>query len=169
MAYHIETNLDSDGINFPSITIFFWGCDKKIKCKNCHNQQLWEFNKESNNTKRMLEEIKIQINKVEKVYDKIAVCFCGGEPLASHHIFDMAIVSKIIKREFRDKIATIVYSWRTMEQIENQKKMDYMQDIDYGILGAFDETKYVDDFPASTNQKIINFKTMKEITKEEVI
>jgi pyruvate-formate lyase-activating enzyme len=39
-------------INFlsqPCVSIFFKGCDKEIKCTNCHNSELWEQSSEKRN------------------------------------------------------------------------------------------------------------------------
>jgi len=168
MSYHIETDINSDGVNHPSVSIYFHGCDKPVKCKGCHNYQLWEFDDIVINEKKLYKQIKTQINKIKKFYPKVAVCFLGGEPLSPQYRSFVYYLSHMFSND--SKVLTILYSWRTLEDINNNEELVKVTgEVDYGVLGAFDENYLVDDFPASSNQIIYDFKHNKKITKEEII
>lgn len=166
--FFIETSMYSDGINFPAVSIYFKGCDVQEKCKDCHNKQLWEFSIEQDNPENIIEAIEKEFLKLNKFYNKIAICFVGGEPLADKHIENVEKVSKYFKETYKGHIANIVYSWRYIEQIEKEKKMSKITNIDYIVCGKFDKEKYVNNFPASTNQYIYDLNKKTIIKKHEV-
>ena len=168
MSYHIETGINSDGVNHPSVSVYFHGCDKPVKCKGCHNSQLWEFDEIPIDEKKLYKQIKTQIKKIKDFYPKVAVCFLGGEPLSPQYRSFVYYLSHMFSND--DNVITILYSWRTLENINNDEELvKVTSEVDYGILGEFDENCLVDDFPASSNQIIYDFTKDKQITKEEII
>ena len=168
MGYHIETTFNTDGVNYPSVSVYFHGCDKPVKCEGCHNKELWNFDNVEINEAKLYRQIKTQINKVKKYYPKIAVCFVGGEPLSHKYRTFVYFLSHMFSND--EKVITILYTWRTLENIKSDKDLtDITEDVDYGILGAFDETMLTKGFPASLNQIIYDFKNNLKITKEEIV
>lgn len=156
VRYTIDYNL-KNGLGKPAISLYLTGCDKPIKCAGCHN---YELQKESEDDY----EINKIINKMEGKYLKslefnkdTSIVFLGGEPTAKYNIKIVYIISKYFKGKYPNT-NTILYSWRTIEQIKNDINIDMMKYIDYGVLGAYDENNYVEkELPSSTNQYIYDF------------
>jgi anaerobic ribonucleoside-triphosphate reductase activating protein len=163
--YYIETSMYSDGINFPSVSIYFKGCDKEEKCKNCHNPQLWEFDDEMDLFTDIIQKIEKQLLTMISYYDIISICFIGGEPTSKRHIFNLSQISKYFKDKYKSRIRNILYSWRYFEDLN----LNYLKYIDYGVLGEYDENLKTNSFPGSSNQYIYDFNNNKKIKKEEVI
>ena len=40
----IQNSINSDGLWYPSISIYYSGCDKPVKCLDCHNPELQQKN-----------------------------------------------------------------------------------------------------------------------------
>lgn len=170
LSYLIETNNSTDGVNYPSISIYFRGCDKPIKCKGCHNSSLWKFEDDNDNIQEMIRDMEREYLRVNKYFKKISICFLGGEPLAEKHIESVQEISKYFKDKYKDNITTIVYSWRTHQKVEQEGKSVYLENVDYCKFGEYIEELSTDsDFLATTNQYFYNNKTNKIIQKGEVI
>lgn len=157
----VKSSLNSDGLWYPSVSIYFSGCDKPVKCKNCHNKEI-----QNKDVGFLTNEIEI-INSVESVldfwlnsYETISLCFLGGEPLAEYNKNMTRDISKYFKNKYNERIKTIIYSWRYLEQLD----LEYAEYMDFGVLGEFDETKKdLNLIPASTNQYIYDFGKNKKI------
>ena len=70
----------SDGISFE---IYIPGCLREEKCKDCHNPELWDFNKGVELNYNELNEI---IDIYYEKFDNFAIL--GGEPL-HQNIFEL--------------------------------------------------------------------------------
>jgi anaerobic ribonucleoside-triphosphate reductase activating protein len=145
-----------------SLSIYFQGCDKVPKCAFCHNKDTWEpFKGFKYEISELNEIIKDKVSYALETYEKIAVSFLGGEPLAPYNREAVLEISKELKEEFGDKIVNILFSWRTLEDIKNQNLEKYIEYIDEFVLGPYEhELRNVDKngnvlFPASKNQKYI--------------
>lgn len=72
-------------------------------------------------------------------------------------------LSRYIKEKYKD-VVIIMYSWRTIEQINKENLKPYIKYIDYGVLGSYDKDLHVSyTLPASTNQYIYDFKHNKKL------
>ncbi len=157
----VKSSLNSDGLWYPSVSIYFSGCDKSIKCKNCHNKDIQDksvgFLTDEDEIIKSVENIlKFWLNS----YENISLCFLGGEPLTDYNKELTKNISKYFKNKYLNSIKTIVYSWRYLEQLD----LDYMKYMDYGVLGEFDETKKdLNLTPASSNQYIYDFVNNKKL------
>lgn len=168
--FYVDTSISTDGINYPSVSIYFFGCDKPVKCKGCHNESLWNFTKEKDDIELMISKMEKEYLKVNKYFDKISICFLGGEPLADQHINSVKEISKYFKNKYPNDIITIVYSWRTHEIVEQEGKQIYLDNVDYCKYGEYDEKLKNDKgFLATSNQYFYNNHTNKKIEKGEVI
>lgn len=114
--FYVETSISTDGVNYPSVSLYFFGCDKPVKCHGCHNEKLWSFPNQKDNVQKMIAKMEDELNKIYKYSKKVSICFLGGEPLANQHIGTMEIISKYFKEKYNNVI-TIVYTWRTIEDI----------------------------------------------------
>lgn len=144
------------------ISIYFQGCDRSPKCLLCHNKETWEpYRGFKYDLEDLIQILKDKITYALESYDKIAVVYLGGEPLAPYNRDSVFQISKELKEEFSEKIVNTLYSWRTLEEIEFQNLENYIVYMDELVLGPYDHAqRNVDEkgnvlFPASKNQKYI--------------
>jgi len=147
-----------NGLGNPAISLYLSGCDKKIKCKGCHNQEL----QLGTNAKIDFELLKENMDKNIKNYlyfhKKLHVSILGGEPLAPYNREIASQISKYIKQKYKD-CSIILYSYRTIDDIKKENLLSYLTYIDYGVLGSFEEDLFIENtLPSSTNQYIYDFK-----------
>lgn len=157
--YYIDYSL-SNGLGHPSISIFLTGCDKKNRCKNCHNSELWNISPQQYDDYSLddiFQQLTNEVREYKKYHSKLYISILGGEPLALYNRDITLKISKYIKETFKN--ATIVlYTWRTKEDINNQNLIEYLKYIDYGVLGEFrDDLMVKNTLPSSTNQQIYDF------------
>lgn len=159
----LQNSISNDGLWYPSISVYYSGCDKPTKCQNCHNPELQQKEKGCKTTDQQL------INDIEKVlidwlniYPTMSLCYLGGEPLSLWNRESVYNISKYFKLKYDSKICNIIYTWRYIEDIQHIKKyIDYM---DFGVLGEFqEENKDIRYIPSSTNQYIYDFKNNRKI------
>lgn len=153
----------NNGLGKPAVSIYLVGCDIPTRCKGCHNQEIWNKREGQFNIEQSIEEV-IGTLKAFKPFNKdLIVSFLGGEPLAEYNRNILLELSKAVKDEFED-IKTVIYSWRTVDDIKKQGLEEYIQNIDYGVLGKFEELSYIEgQIPSSTNQMIYDFKNNKQL------
>ena len=159
----LQNSINNDGLWYPSISIYYSGCDKTIKCHNCHNPELQQKGIGYKTTnENLINDIEIVLNRWLDIYPKMSLCYLGGEPLSAWNRKSVLLISKYFKEKYNDKICSIIYTWRYLEDIEHLKK--YISYIDYGVLGDFQEyNKNINYIPSSTNQYIYNFTNNKKI------
>ncbi|ABR30472.1 ribonucleoside-triphosphate reductase [Thermosipho melanesiensis] len=155
-----------------ALSIYFQGCDRIPKCPFCHNKETWEpFRGFEYNVEKLIIRIKEKINDIIDLHEKIAIVYLGGEPLAPYNRRALLEISKSLKEEFSEKIINTLYTWRTLEDIKNQKLSSFIEYIDEAILGPYDHDQRNTDkdgnllFPASKNQKYIILGRNKVCTK----
>ena len=79
------------------VSIFLQGCD--FHCKNCFNQNTWDF---EGGKELTLEKIDELISLCKKDYIK-GLSILGGEPLHSRNAMATAVIAKKFKEAFPDK------------------------------------------------------------------
>lgn len=148
--YSVDLSL-TNGLGKPSVSIYYSGCDIPVKCKECHNFELWA----KQDTKIKYEEL-LRIIKEFNTFNysnELIVSFLGGEPLAEYNRNSVIEVSKKLKEDFPE-VKIIIYSWRLPEDIKDE----WVENIDLGVLGQFDIGELRADYlPASSNQIIYDF------------
>jgi anaerobic ribonucleoside-triphosphate reductase activating protein len=158
--YYIDFSL-KNGLGSPSASLYLTGCDKPVKCKGCHNYELQGIRGTEFNINKIYRELKEEVRKGQELFNLRYVSYLGGEPLAPYNREITKIISKKIKKEFRVK--NILYTWRTLEKIKEENLDEYIEYMDYGILGEYrDELRDTDRIPSSKNQYIYNFNTNKK-------
>lgn len=164
--FTIVDNINSDGLYKPCLSIYFNGCDKPVKCKNCQNPELQKpFVGYSNTLEGLINELNQQIILFMQYHKQLRIAFVGGEPLSDYNIKAVLEVSKFIKQNYKNSI-TIIYSWRMIEDIFQEQKQEFLKYIDYGVLGEFIQDSFEKDtIPASKNQYIYSFKEHKKMNK----
>lgn len=151
----------SNGLGRPAISIFLRGCDRDIPCSGCHNMELYN---ETEN-KIILEDLQNALQGYLEQYasiygtQNIQVAILGGEPLSRKNRSVTHAISRYVK-EMYNTSTVIVYSWRTLEDIQEENLDRFLRYIDYGVLGPFEQENFVPNIlPSSTNQGIYNLKT----------
>lgn len=134
---------DGEGIG---ISLFVQGCH--FHCKNCFNQDTWDFN----GGKEFTDSIKEEMFKLLNKPYVIRISILGGEPLSPPNRQDVIDLCQEIKEKFPNKILWL-YTGYKIEEIK-----------DFGILNYVDvlvDGQYEDDkrnlrlqFRGSTNQCI---------------
>jgi len=160
----------NDNPHLFGLSIYFQGCDRNPKCPYCHNPQTWApYQGYEYELDELIEVIFNKLDYVFDSYDKLSLCYVGGEPLAPYNRDAVLAISKAVKARYGDKIVNVLFSWRMPDEIIEGGLMPYIEYIDEFVLGPYDYTlrNYTDEnntevgFPASTNQLYIK--------KEELI
>ena len=152
----LQNSINGDGLWYPSISVYYSGCDKSIKCKKCHNPelQLKGIGYKTNN-KNLIQDIEEKLIMWLSTYKIISICYLGGEPLSTWNRNSVLNVSKYFKNKYQNQICNILYTWRYINDLSILEK--YIKYMDYGVLGDFqEECKDLNYIPASSNQYIYN-------------
>lgn len=141
--------MDISNGTFVGASLFVQGC--RFHCKNCFNQETWDFN----GGKEWTQETKNTfLNLINKPYIK-RISILGGEPLAEENVDGIVDLMKTIKNMFPYKKIWI-YTGYTMEAIENRNLYKVLEYADVIVDGP-----YIDNlrditlkFRGSSNQRI---------------
>ena len=161
----LQNSINSDGLWYPSISIYYSGCDKKTKCVNCHNPELQKRNVGYKiSSIKLIKHIENMLVNWLNTFPKISICYLGGEPLTIWNRKSVLEISKYFKQNYNENIYNIFYSWRYLEDIKNENLSSYIKYMDYGVLGDFQEDKKdIKYIPSSFNQYIYDFNNNKKI------
>ena len=157
---------DMDIVNGVGIacSLFVQGCSHH--CKNCFNQETWDFNGGKEWTKEIEDEF-IEICKRPYID---CVSILGGEPLDQD--LDMLRVLKRINAE----VGKSIYLWTgyTWEEIFHNMKY-YIQSVELMLCDYVIDGEYVDDLKdyrlklrGSSNQRIIDVKKTLETKTNDI-
>ena len=153
--YHIDFSL-KNGLGKPALSLYLTGCDKPVKCEDCHNYELQDRSKQDYNLRKIKEKIKVHIENFKDFYDHIIICYLGGEPLTDYNKEITYEISKYVKKKYSAE--NILYSWRTIKKIKEDNKSEFIKYMDYGVLGSYNDKLFVKNtIPASKNQFIYDF------------
>ena len=151
--------------NGTGIRTVLWvsGCD--IHCRNCHNQQTWDFNSGIPFTENTMQEL---LYDLSKPYIK-GLTLSGGHPLDPHNAPKVLEIVKRVKMVFPNKDIWIYsgYVWEDIIKDNTLKKI--LECTDVLVDGAYvDELRDISlAFRGSSNQRIIDVK--KTLNSNEVI
>lgn len=154
--YSIDLSL-TNGLGKPAISIYYSGCDIPVKCKECHNPELWNKQKSRIGYPELLRVIS-SYNSFN-FSKQLRIAFLGGEPFSKDNRESVISTAKQLKDDFKD-CQIIVYSWRKPDEIEKA----WVENIDIGVLGQFDIGEFKEGYlPASSNQVIYDFNSQREL------
>ena len=144
------------------VSIFFQGC--AFHCKNCFNQDTWDFEKGKEFTNETFEEIfqALQANGIHRDF-----CIMGGEPLCEQNQLLTLLLINTIKEKLPN---TKIYVWTgyyyddLIKQTTNGKLQEILRKADVLIDGPYIQSQrdITLSMRGSKNQSIIN---LKEINK----
>jgi len=119
-------------------SVYFSGCS--VRCKNCHNKEIWE--KESGTLTRDDELIeKIKNNRLSEY-----VVFLGGEP--TDQLDFLVHMCKRVKNEVQKPVA--IYTGREFEVLPDE----LLDNLFMVVCGPYREDLYQEGWPASSNQRV---------------
>lgn len=145
--YVIDYSL-KNGLGNPSVNLYLMGCDKPVKCKDCHNWEMQDINLEDFNYQTMIDELETFIKKSMLFQKEPWLCILGGDPLIKENKPITMSVSSHLKEVF-PKLKIVVYSWHEPQELQN---------VDYGVLGPYESSLHIENMlPSSTNQYIYDF------------
>ena len=160
-----KCSCNATGIN---LVVWFLGCD--IHCQGCHNYEYWDFDnpKFEDFSDKHVSIIIDEMIAYSEIYSGLSIL--GGEPFSTKNIDDVIYLCEIFKQRFPNKHIWI-WSGHTFEWLKNQtneygKKIQNLFDLcDVLVDGPFiNDLRNVSlKFRGSSNQRIIDLKTGKEI------
>ena len=140
------TTENGDGVR---LSIFISGCS--IRCENCHNKELWDYNYgEDFGTKH------IELIESKLMEDMISgVSILGGEPFDSPYL--LLDILDVIYANMRHEQSVWVYTGYTIEDLlKDELNRSLLKYIDILVDGSYDENlKVLDEYRGSSNQRYI--------------
>lgn len=159
MRYFQIRSMDiSNGIGIGA-SVFLSGCH--FHCKNCHNQELWDFNSGNEYTNDAKNKI---LKTIQPEWVK-RFSVLGGEPLETINLKELLVLIENIKA-LRSDIKIWIYTGYTYEQLQERIKKNkddyYLEPIlrlaDVLVDGPFVQEKkdLTLAFKGSSNQRVID-------------
>jgi len=121
-----------------TMSIYFSGCS--IRCKNCHNKEIWDKESGTLMTDDELLE-KIKQNKLSEF-----VVFLGGEP--TDQLDFLIHMCKRVKNEVKKPVA--MYTGREFEILPDE----LLEHLCMVVCGPYREDLHREGWPASSNQRV---------------
>ena len=140
--------------NGTGVRTVLWvsGCD--IHCRNCHNQQTWDFNSGIPFTEDTMQEI---LYDLSKLYIK-GLTLSGGHPIDPHNAPKVLEIVKRVKMVFPNKDIWIYSGYVWEDIIKDETLREILKYTDVLVDGAYiDELRDISlAFRGSSNQRIID-------------
>ncbi len=157
MRYNLIRKMDISNGPGVRVSIFMQGCS--FHCKNCFNQETWDFEGGQEFTDDT-------INKVLELSDKPEVkglSILGGEPMHPTNIEGTTKLAKAFKEKYPEKS---IWAW-TGFQYEDIKDKDVFNYIDVLVDGQYKDELHDPTLKwrGSSNQRVINIKESKKQNK----
>ncbi len=158
MRYNIIRKMDiADGPGVR-VSIFLQGCE--FHCKNCFNQETWDFSKGKEFTDEVIERV---IELANKEYIQ-GLSILGGEPLHPKNIDGSIKLARAFKEKYPEKDIWI-WTGFLYDDIVNKDILNY---VDVIVDGRYQDELH--DFRlkyrGSSNQRVIDVK--KSLKKKEI-
>ena len=154
MRYNLTRKMDISNGPGVRVSIFMQGCS--FHCKNCFNQETWDFEGGQEFTDDT-------INKVLELSNKPEVkglSILGGEPMHPTNIEGTTKLAKAFKEKYPEKS---IWAW-TGFQYEDIKDKDVFNYIDVLVDGQYKDELHDPTLKwrGSSNQRVINIKESKK-------
>lgn len=152
----------SNGIGI-GVSIFFSGCN--FRCKNCFNQELWNFNYGNEFTDKTIEQI-IDLLKPEYI-ERLSIL--GGESLDDKNIDSVFKLLINVRKEFPCKKVWLYTGYTYEDIIKDIKKSRVLNYVDIVVDGEYkEELRDLNlAFRGSSNQRVIDVK--KTIEEKQIV
>ena len=163
MRYNKIRKMDISNGPGVRVSIFMQGCS--FHCKNCFNQETWDFNGGKEFTTAEIQKIIELANK-----DYIAgLSVLGGEPLHNNNVDEVFHIVATFKEKFPNKDIWLWTGFKFEDAIKDSKRKLILCNIDVLIDGQFEEDKkdITLKWRGSSNQRVIDCK--KSLAENKVI
>lgn len=157
MRYNLIRKMDISNGPGVRVSIFMQGCS--FHCKNCFNQETWDFEGGQEFTEDT-------INKVLELSDKKEVkglSILGGEPMHPTNIEGTTKLAKAFKEKYPEKN---IWAWSGFKY-EDIKNNDVFNYIDVLVDGQYKDELHDPTLKwrGSSNQRVIDIKESKKQNK----
>ena len=157
MRYNLIRKMDISNGPGVRVSIFMQGCS--FHCKNCFNQETWDFEGGQDFTEDT-------INKVLELSDKKEVkglSILGGEPMHPTNIEGTTKLAKAFKEKYPEKN---IWAWSGFKY-EDIKDNDVFNYIDVFVDGQYKDELHDPTLKwrGSSNQRVIDIKESKKQNK----
>ena len=157
MRYNLIRKMDISNGPGVRVSIFMQGCS--FHCKNCFNQETWDFE----GGKEFTDDT---INKVLELCNKPEVkglSILGGEPMHPTNIEGTTKLAKVFKEKYPEKT---IWTW-TGFKYEDIKDKDVFNYIDVLVDGQYKDELHNPTlkWKGSSNQRVIDIKKSKNENK----
>lgn len=163
MKYAKIRKMDISNGEGVRVSLFVQGCS--FHCKNCFNQETWDFNGGKEFTTAEIQKIIELANK-----DYIAgLSILGGEPLHNNNVDEVFHIVATFKEKFPNKDIWLWTGFKFEDAIKDSKRKLILCNIDVLIDGQFEEDKkdLTLKWRGSSNQRVIDCK--KSLAENKVI
>ena len=145
------------------VSLFVQGCS--FHCKNCFNQETWDFNGGKEFTTS-------EIQKIIELADKdyiAGLSILGGEPLHNNNVDEVFHIVANFKEKFPNKDILLWTGFKFEDAIKDSKRKLILCNIDVLIDGQFEEDKkdITLKWRGSSNQRVIDCK--KSLAENKII
>ena len=163
MKYAKIRKMDISNGEGVRVSLFVQGCS--FHCKNCFNQETWDFNGGKEFTTA-------EIQKIIELADKdyiAGLSVLGGEPLHNNNVDEVFHIVATFKEKFPNKDIWLWTGFKFEDAIKDSKRKFILRNIDVLIDGQFEENKkdLTLKWRGSSNQRVIDCK--KSLAENKII
>lgn len=163
MRYNKIRKMDISNGEGVRVSLFVQGCS--FHCKNCFNQETWDFNGGKEFTTAEIQKIIELANK-----DYIAgLSVLGGEPLHNNNVDEVFHIVATFKEKFPNKDIWLWTGFKFEDAMKDSKRKFILRNVDVLIDGQFEEDKkdLTLKWRGSSNQRVIDCK--KSLAENKII
>ena len=163
MKYAKIRKMDISNGEGVRVSLFVQGCS--FHCKNCFNQETWDFNGGKEFTTTEVQKIIELANK-----DYIAgLSVLGGEPLHPNNIESVSMLCEYFKFKYPEKSIWVWTGFKYEDIIKMENNYNIFNYIDVLVDGQFEEDKkdLTLKWRGSSNQRVIDCK--KSLAENKII
>ena len=163
MKYAKIRKMDISNGEGVRVSLFVQGCS--FHCKNCFNQETWDFNGGKEFTTS-------EIQKIIELADKdyiAGLSILGGEPLHNNNVDEVFHIVATFKEKVPNKDIWLWTGFKFEDAIKDSKRKLILCNIDVLIDGQFEEDKkdITLKWRGSSNQRVIDCK--KSLAENKII
>lgn len=163
MRYAKIRKMDISNGEGVRVSLFVQGCS--FHCKNCFNQETWDFNGGKEFTT-------VEVNKIVQLADKDYInglSILGGEPLHPKNIESVSILCEYFKHIYPDKTIWLWTGFRYEDILKRENNYNIFNYIDVLVDGQFEINKKDLNLKwrGSSNQRVIDCK--KSLLENKII
>lgn len=151
MNYSQIRKMDISNGSGIGVSLFVSGCN--FHCKNCFNEETWDFNAGEPFTSEVEEKF---LDLADKPYiERISIL--GGEPLAEQNIWTVILLLEHIRARFGKEKKVWLYTGNTFSEVYNRHP-SILAFTDVLVDGRFEDDKkdFNLQFRGSSNQRVID-------------